>query len=82
MNDPEDLVTELEKIRQTALTAKELGMGVNAGHGLNYQNITAIANIAEIDEVSIGHSIIARAAFTGLENAVREMLTIIRRIRQ
>ncbi|MBE2219114.1 MAG: pyridoxine 5'-phosphate synthase [Ignavibacteria bacterium] len=79
---PEDIVTELEKIRQTALTAKELGMGVNAGHGLNYQNITAIANIAEIDEVSIGHSIIARAAFTGLENAVREMLTIIRRIRQ
>jgi pyridoxine 5-phosphate synthase len=64
------------------IVAKELGIGVNAGHGLNYLNITAIANIPEIDEVSIGHSIIAKAVFTGLENAVREMLTIIRRVRQ
>lgn len=77
-----ELITELEKIRQTASIAKGLGIGVNAGHGLNYRNITAIANIYDIDEVSIGHSIIARAAFTGLDSAVREMLTIIRRIRQ
>ena len=49
-----------------ARMAKELGLGVNAGHGLNYNNITAIANIEDIDEVSIGHSIIARAMFTGL----------------
>jgi pyridoxine 5-phosphate synthase len=77
-----EIVAELEKIRQTAILAKELGIGVNAGHGLNYLNITAIANIPEIDEVSIGHSIIAKAVFTGLENAVREMLTIIRRVRQ
>jgi pyridoxine 5-phosphate synthase len=61
--------------------AKELGLGVNAGHGLNYNNITAIANIEEIDEVSIGHSIIARAIFTGLESAVRDMVSIIRRVR-
>lgn len=82
LTDSIEIVNELEKIRQTARIAKELGIGVNAGHGLNYLNITAIANIQEIDEVSIGHSIIARAVFSGLETAVREMLTIIRRVRQ
>jgi pyridoxine 5-phosphate synthase len=62
--------------------ARELGIGVNAGHGLNYLNIVPIANMEDIDEVSIGHSIISHAVFTGLENAVREMITIIRRSRQ
>ena len=75
-----DIITELEKISQTARIAKELGIGVNAGHGLNYLNITAIANMQDIDEVSIGHSIIASAVFTGIENAVKEMLSIIRRV--
>jgi pyridoxine 5-phosphate synthase len=74
-------IIELEKIRQTALLAKELAIGVNAGHGLNYINIIPIANINDIDEVSIGHSIIARAVFTGLHQAVTDMLTIIRRVR-
>jgi pyridoxine 5-phosphate synthase len=74
-------IIELEKIRQTALLAKELVMGVNAGHGLNYINIIPIANMGDIDEVSIGHSIIARAVFTGLQQAVTDMLTIIRRVR-
>ena len=82
LTEPMEILAELEKIRQVAILAKELGIGCNAGHGLNYLNITAIANIPEIDEVSIGHSIIARAVFTGLENAVREMLTVIRRVRQ
>ena len=76
-----EILAELEKIRQTAKIAKELGLGVNAGHGLNYHNITAIANIDDIDEVSIGHSIIARTAFTGLHRAVTDMLNIIRKIR-
>ena len=76
--EPKDILIELEKIRITALTAKELGMGVNAGHGLNYINILPIANMADIDEVSIGHSIISRAVFTGLHKAVTDMLTIIR----
>lgn len=75
-------IIELDKIRQTAKVGKELGLGVNAGHGLNYLNIIAIANMEDIDEVSIGHSIIARAAFVGLHNAVAEMITIIRRARQ
>ena len=74
-------IIELEKIRQTAKIARELGLGVNAGHGLNYLNIVPIANIDDIEEVSIGHSIISRAVFMGLSEAVKDMLTIIRRIR-
>jgi pyridoxine 5-phosphate synthase len=81
LKEPKDIILELEKISQTALLAKELGLGVNAGHGLNYLNIVPIANIIEIDEVSIGHSILARAVFVGLNRAVKEMLEIIRRIR-
>lgn len=77
-----DRVVELDKIRQTARAGKELGLGVNAGHGLNYLNIIPIANMEDIDEVSIGHSIISRAVFVGLHQAVTEMLTIIRRARQ
>jgi len=61
--------------------AKELAIGVNAGHGLNYLNIVPVLAIEDIDEMSIGHSIISRALFVGLENAVREMLQIVRRIR-
>ncbi|RPI18553.1 MAG: pyridoxine 5'-phosphate synthase [Ignavibacteriae bacterium] len=80
--EPKDKIIELEKIRQTALLARELGLGVNAGHGLNYINIAPIANIEDIDEVSIGHAILARAVFVGLDRAVKEMLEIIRRIRR
>jgi len=82
IKDYNDRVAELDKIRQTAKTGKELGLGVNAGHGLNYLNIIAIANMQDIDEVSIGHSIIARAVFVGLHQAVTEMISIIRRARQ
>lgn len=81
IKDEEEIILELERIRRTALLAKELGLGVNSGHGLNYLNIVPIANIPEIDEVSIGHSILARAVFVGLDRAVKEMLEIIRRIR-
>lgn len=82
LTDTASVINELEKIKQISKMAKELGLGVNAGHGLNYLNISAIANISDIDEVSIGHSVIARAVFTGLDYAVKEMLQIIRRIRQ
>ncbi len=81
IKEEEEIILELERIRRTALLAKELGLGVNSGHGLNYLNIVPIANIPEIDEVSIGHSILARAVFVGLDRAVKEMLEIIRRIR-
>lgn len=68
---------ELEKIRAAAAHAKKLGLGVNAGHGLDYQNIKIFRVLEDIDEVSIGHSIIARAVFTGIENAVKEMIRLI-----
>ncbi|MCF8242440.1 MAG: pyridoxine 5'-phosphate synthase [Melioribacteraceae bacterium] len=68
---------ELERIRQAAKHAKKLGMGVNAGHGLNYKNMKQFAALENIDEVSIGHSVIARAVMVGVEQAVNEMLTII-----
>jgi pyridoxine 5-phosphate synthase len=53
-------------------------MGVNAGHGLHYDNLDDIIVIDEIDELSIGHSIIARAVFVGLDRAVRDMLALMR----
>lgn len=73
----EEQFDELERIRLAAKHAKKLGLGVNAGHGLNYQNIKVFREIAEIDEVSIGHSIIARSVFTGIREAVREMRELI-----
>jgi pyridoxine 5-phosphate synthase len=51
---------------------------VNAGHGLNYLNVQQMCSIDEIDEMSIGHSIISRAVFVGLDRAVREMLALVR----
>ncbi|MGH2574248.1 MAG: pyridoxine 5'-phosphate synthase [Ignavibacteria bacterium] len=81
IKDDKEKILELDRIRQTASMAKELAIGVNAGHGLNYLNIVPVANISEIDEVSIGHSIISRAVFVGLEKAVKEMLKIIRSVR-
>jgi pyridoxine 5-phosphate synthase len=69
--------TELKRIREAAIYANSLGLRVVAGHGLNYLNIAPFREIPEIEEVSIGHAIIARAVLTGLEEAVREMLRII-----
>lgn len=69
---------ELKKIARSAIRAKELGLGVNAGHGLHYHNVQEVAAIPEIDELSIGHSIIARAIFVGLDRAVRDMLALIK----
>jgi len=68
----------LEQLKASAMYGKSLGLGVNAGHGLNYQNVTPVAAIAAIDEMSIGHSIISRAAFVGLEKAVREMVALVK----
>lgn len=69
--------TELEAITQAAKLAYKLGMGVNAGHGLNYRNVRRLAQIPEIVEFNIGHSIIARAVLVGLERAVREMKDLV-----
>lgn len=69
---------ELEKISNAARGARKIGLRVLAGHGLTYRNIDAIARIAEIEELNIGHSIIARAALVGIERAVREMIDLMR----
>jgi pyridoxine 5-phosphate synthase len=68
----------LDVIHEIARHAHGLGMGVNAGHGLNYSNIIPFRSVAEIDEVSIGHAVLSRAVFVGLERAVKEMLALVR----
>lgn len=69
---------ELDKIATASRAAKKIGLVVYAGHGLSYRNIDGIATIPEIEELNIGHSIIARAALVGLERAVREMVELMR----
>ncbi len=64
---------ELERVVSAAAHGKKLGLVINAGHGLHYGNVAAIAQIAEIVELNIGHSIISRAVFDGLRMAVSEM---------
>jgi pyridoxine 5-phosphate synthase len=64
---------ELERLHAAARIGASLGLAVHAGHGLNYQNVQPVAAIREIVELNIGHAIIARALFTGLATAVREM---------
>lgn len=64
---------ELARIKEAALYAASLGLHVNAGHGLHYHNVQPIAAIAVMRELNIGHAIIARAIFSGLGEAVREM---------
>lgn len=73
----EEQFDELDKIRTAAKHAKKLGLGVNAGHGLNYSNIKIFRELTDIDEVSIGHAIIARSVFVGIKEAVREMIRVL-----
>ena len=72
----ENIFEELEKVRLAAKHAKKLGLGVNSGHGLNYINMKEFIAIPEVDEVSIGHAVIARALFVGVEQAVKEMIAL------
>ena len=68
---------EIDSITQAAKLAYKLGLGVNAGHGLNYRNVKRLAQIQEIVEFNIGHSIISRGILVGLDRAVREMRELI-----
>lgn len=68
----------LEKLVLMTSYAKSKGLIVNLGHGLNYENTYAVATIPGINELNIGHSIMSRAIFVGLERAVKDMLTIIK----
>lgn len=68
---------ELAKVVRSITHAAEIGLKVNAGHGLNYQNVTRIAEIEDIRGLYIGHSIISRAVLVGMEKAVRDMKELV-----
>lgn len=73
---------ELERLVASARLGKELGLGVVAGHGLNYSNVEPVAAIPEIEELNIGHAIVARSVLVGMERAVRDMVELIARARR
>jgi len=67
-----------ERLCQAAEHARSIGLGVHAGHGLNYRNVRPVAEIPEVEALYIGHSIVGRAIFVGIERAVREMKDLLR----
>lgn len=69
---------ELAKIETAIRGARKLGLGVNAGHGLNYRNIGDVISLGGIEEFNIGHSIVSRAVLVGIERAVGEMVALVR----
>ncbi|SHI91319.1 pyridoxine 5'-phosphate synthase [Malonomonas rubra DSM 5091] len=77
MRSEADKKEQLQRIELAISAARRLGLGVNAGHGLNYQNIGPVAAMKGIEEFNIGHSIVARASLVGMERAVREMLALL-----
>ena len=70
---------EFDQLRRAADLAHSLGLGVNAGHGLTYLNLPRITTLPHLREVNIGHNIVARSVFVGLERAIKEMLHILER---
>lgn len=79
---PQKSAQELETLIQACTYADELGLKINAGHGLNYRNVAPVAAIPLIEELNIGHAIIGRAVMTGLDTAVREMIVLMREARR
>lgn len=75
------IIKELERIDKAAKYAKERGLNVFAGHGLTYENVKPIAEIMEIEELNIGHSIIANSIFLGLDKAIEKMKRLILEVR-
>ena len=73
---------EFERIKAGVLYARSLGLAVNAGHGLHYHNVEPIAALEDIEELNIGHAIIAHALFVGLPQAVKEMKSLMLKARQ
>ena len=74
----EDEETEFLKLKNSAKYAQSLGLKVNAGHGLNYENVHRMHEIPDLYELNIGHSIISRAIFVGLPQAVKEMKDLVK----
>ena len=75
---PADIAAELDKLTQAAAQIRQAGLHLHAGHGLNYRNVQPVATLPEMEELNIGHSIVARAVMVGLQTAVREMRELIR----
>ena len=71
----------LDELRAAATEARQAGLAVHAGHGLTYENVGAVAALADVEELNIGHSVLSRALFTGIGEAVREMRQRIDRAR-
>jgi pyridoxine 5-phosphate synthase len=71
---------ELKRVQEAAEAIRHLGMRVHAGHGLNYSNITRMLEVTHLEEVNIGHAIVARSLFVGMDRAVRDMLHLLGRI--
>jgi len=80
LKDLDDIHKELEKIQEAAKHASDLGLRVFAGHGLNYNNVKEIASIREIEELNIGHFLVAQSIYIGLENAVKNMIQILKQV--
>ena len=74
---PQDVETELLRIQKASKYASDMGLRVFAGHGLNYDNVKAIVAIPEVEELNIGHFIVAQSVYVGMENAVKRMIRII-----
>ena len=72
---------ELARLRRAAALGRSLGLDVHAGHGLTYENVSPVAAVPEIEELNIGHSVISRAIFVGVERAVAEMRSLLREAR-
>jgi pyridoxine 5-phosphate synthase len=72
---------QLGRLRRAAALGRSVGLAVHAGHGLTYENVAPVAAVDEIEELNIGHSIVSRAVFTGIERATREMAELLRRAR-
>ncbi len=73
---------QLARLTSAAREGREAGLAVHAGHGLTYENVTPVAALEGVEELNIGHSVVSRAVFVGLERAVREMAELIRHARQ
>ena len=73
-----DFKNELEKLKSAAKLAQSFGLKVNAGHGLNYENVYLMKEIEGLCELNIGHSIISKAVFDGLQNSIKQMLELIK----
>jgi len=74
---PESREAELQRLADASLQARDLGLQVNAGHGLNYENLGTLLRVPNLAELNIGHSIVSRAVLTGLDPAVRDMLALM-----